>query len=58
MPNAQGQLPMQETVRIATEVAGALDHAQRLDIVHRDIKPEHIMLQDGGASTSSRGLAA
>jgi len=47
--DAQGQLPMPEAVRIASEVAGALDHAHRLGIIHRDIKPENIMLQDGHA---------
>ena len=54
--DAQGQLPMHEAVRIASEVAGALDHAHRLGIIHRDIKPENIMLQDGHALVADFGI--
>jgi serine/threonine-protein kinase len=54
--DAQAQLPMHEAVRIASEVAGALDHAHRLGIIHRDIKPENIMLQDGHALVADFGI--
>jgi serine/threonine-protein kinase len=54
--NAVGPLPVIEAVRIATEVAGALDHAHRHDVVHRDIKPENIMLQDGHALVADFGI--
>ncbi len=40
--NAVGQLPVADAVRIATEVAGALDHAHRHDVGHRDIKRERV----------------
>ncbi len=40
-------LPVEEAVRIAAAVAGALDYAHRHGVVHRDIKPENILLQDG-----------
>jgi len=33
--------PLDEAVRIAGEVAGALDYAHRQGVVHRDIKPEN-----------------
>src|SRR3989454_7257041 len=37
------QLSIKETVRIATQVAGALDYAHRHGVIHRDIKPENIL---------------
>ena len=67
MPNVEGrslrdrlaasaQLPVEEAVRITSEVAGALDYAHRHGIVHRDIKPENIMLQDGHALVADFGI--
>ena len=54
--DTQRQLPIDEAVRIASEVADALDHAHRLGIVHRDIKPENIMLQDGHVLVADFGI--
>lgn len=51
------QLPVDEAVRIATEVAGALDYAHRHGVVHRDIKPENILLHDGQALVADFGIA-
>ena len=50
------QLPVDEAVRFATEVAGALDYAHRRGVVHRDIKPENIMIQDGHALVADFGI--
>ena len=53
----EGQLPVEEAVRIARETASALEHAHRQGIVHRDIKPENILLQDGAALVADFGIA-
>jgi tetratricopeptide (TPR) repeat protein len=51
-----GQLPVDDSVRIASEVADALDYAHRHGVVHRDIKPENIMLHDGHALVADFGI--
>src|SRR3989440_3541016 len=51
------QLPLQDALRIATEVAGALAYAHSHGIVHRDIKPENIMLSAGTAVVADFGIA-
>jgi len=51
------QLPIDEAVRIATEVASALDYAHRHGVVHRDIKPENILLHEGRALVADFGIA-
>ena len=48
------QLPVPEALRVAREVAGALDFAHRHDVIHRDIKPGNILLSDGGRSAPAR----
>jgi serine/threonine protein kinase/Flp pilus assembly protein TadD len=67
MPVMQGQtlrsrletertLPVDDAVRIASEVADALDYAHRHDVVHRDIKPENILLHEGHAVVADFGI--
>jgi serine/threonine-protein kinase len=51
------QLPINDAIRLATEVAGALDYAHRHGTVHRDIKPENILLHDGRALVADFGIA-
>jgi serine/threonine-protein kinase len=51
------QLGVEEAVRIAVEVADALDYAHRRGVVHRDIKPANILLGDGRALVADFGIA-
>ena len=51
------QLSIEETVRIATQVASALDYAHRHGVIHRDIKPENILLHEGEAVVADFGIA-
>ncbi len=51
------QLPVDEAVRIATEVADALEYAHGHGVIHRDIKPENILLHGGHALVADFGIA-
>jgi serine/threonine-protein kinase len=51
------QLPVDEAVRIATNVAEALDYAHRQGVIHRDIKPANILLLDGKPVIADFGIA-
>ncbi len=43
-----GQLTSRETVHFISQILQALDHAHRNGVVHRDVKPQNIMLLDNG----------
>ena len=51
------QLPVDEAVRIACDVAAALGYAHERGVVHRDIKPENILLSGGQAVVADFGIA-
>jgi tetratricopeptide (TPR) repeat protein len=51
------QLSVDETLRIARDVAGALEVAHAQGIVHRDVKPENILLADGRVYVVDFGVA-
>jgi eukaryotic-like serine/threonine-protein kinase len=51
------QLPIDDAIAIAREVADALEYAHTLGVIHRDIKPENILLQNGHAVVADFGIA-
>jgi tRNA A-37 threonylcarbamoyl transferase component Bud32 len=55
--NRETQLSVQESVRIATDVASALHYAHTHGVIHRDIKPENILLHDGRPVVADFGIA-
>ncbi len=53
----KGALPLDQLLKIGTEIAEALEKAHRQGIVHRDLKPGNIMLTKSGAKLMDFGLA-
>src|SRR5438034_228005 len=51
------RLPLEEALKIAREVADALDYAHRRGVIHGDIKPENILFQSGHAVVADFGIA-
>ena len=53
----EGQLPIDQALSIAVEVADGLDYAHRQGVVHRDIKPGNILLAEKHARIADFGVA-
>lgn len=67
MPNMEGQslrerldrerqLPLEVALRVAREVASALDYAHRQHVLHRDVKPENILFNEGNVMLADFGI--
>ena len=54
---AQGQLRLDDALRLTTQIASALDYAHRQGVIHRDIKPENILFQEDMAMLADFGIA-
>jgi eukaryotic-like serine/threonine-protein kinase len=54
---AKGPLPLDQVLKIGTEIAQALEKAHQQGIIHRDLKPANIMLTKAGAKLMDFGLA-
>ena len=52
----RGPLPIEQALRYAAEIAGALATAHKLGITHRDLKPSNVMLTKNGAKLLDFGL--
>ncbi len=55
--NRERQLGLEEALRLTREVASALDHAHQHGLIHRDVKPENLLLADGIPLVADFGIA-
>ena len=53
----EGQLPVVDVVRVLREIADALAHAHKHGVVHRDIKPDNVLLAESHAVVMDFGVA-
>src|SRR5213593_3544542 len=53
----EGKLPVTDAVRVLHEIADALAYAHAEGVIHRDVKPENILLEGGHAVLTDFGVA-
>jgi serine/threonine-protein kinase len=53
----EGELPISEVLRLLRDVASALTYAHAQGVIHRDIKPDNVLLSVGSAIVADFGVA-